>query len=217
MDGSIDVAPPDAAAEKVSAPDSTTGDSANSQAEDKPDNSASEQAADKADDKADDLAAALAEAARAYHLRAEARERVIDNLHAEVERLRVGERNLLLRPVIVDLQKLRDDLARQAAGLPEQVTRAQMADLLDSFALSVEQALERCGTVPVRPEVGDSFSARAHRAVKVVAAASAEEDGTVAAVVADGYLDTRTDRVTTPARVHVRRWTPPAEPESTDV
>ena len=142
----------------------------------------------------------------AGHARAEARERVIDHLHAEVERLRVGEQGLLLRPVITDLQSLRTDLLRQAETLPAQVDAAQVRELLESFALSAEQALERCGTLPVRPAAGDKYSAREHSAVRVVDAETEEEHETIVEVVSDGYLDTRTGRVTVPARVSVRRW-----------
>ncbi|MEV6239112.1 nucleotide exchange factor GrpE [Lentzea sp. NPDC051838] len=148
----------------------------------------------------------LVEQTRAHHTRAAAREKVIDNLHEEVQRLRVGEQALLLRPVVVDLQTLRNDLLRQARTVPAELSARQVADLLESFALSVEQALERCGCTPVRPEPGTPFSARDHRAVKVVAAASSDEDQTIAEVVADGYFDANLDRVTTPARVHVRKW-----------
>lgn len=162
----------------------------------------------------------LVEQVRAHHARAHARERVIDRLHAEVERLRTGEQGLLLRPVVTDLQRLRTDLLHQAATLSPRVDQKQAAALLESFALSVELALERCGSVPIRPSVGAEFSAREHRAVKLVEAASPEEDGTIAAVVADGYLDTSIDRVTVPARVHVRCWrpleqSPPAPPVET--
>ena len=162
----------------------------------------------------------LVEQVRAHHARAHARERVIDRLHAEVERLRTGEQGLLLRPVVTDLQRLRTDLLHQAATLSPRVDQKQAAALLESFALSVELALERCGSVPIRPSVGAEFSAREHRAVKLVEAASPEEDGTIAAVVADGYLDTSIDRVTVPARVHVRCWrpleqSPPATPVET--
>jgi len=162
----------------------------------------------------------LVEQVRAHHARAHARERVIDRLHAEVERLRVGEQGLLLRPIVTDLQRLHADLLHQARTLSPQLDRQQAASLLESFALSVELALERCGSVPIRPSVGAEFSAREHRAVKLVEAASPEEDGTIAAVVADGYLDTSIDRVTVPARVHVRCWrpleqSPPAPPVET--
>ncbi|HKS48325.1 MAG TPA: nucleotide exchange factor GrpE [Amycolatopsis sp.] len=158
--------------------------------------------------------AGLADEMRGQHARAEARERVIDQLHTEVERLRVGEEGILLRPVVTDLQRLRADLLHQARTLPAELGPEQAAKLLESFALSVELALERCGSVPVRPEIGAAFSPREHRAMKVVEAASEEEDGTIAEVVADGYLDTKTNRVTAPSRVHVRRWTSAENPES---
>jgi molecular chaperone GrpE (heat shock protein) len=159
----------------------------------------------------------LVEQVRGHHARAQARERVIDQLHLEVERLRVGEQGLLLRPVITDLQRLRTDLLRQAATLPPQIGQQQAAELLESFALSVELALERCGSVPIRPSIGTEFSAREHRAVKLVPAAGPEEDGAIAVVVADGYLEVSSGRVTVPARVHVRRWTPPDEPTQADL
>jgi molecular chaperone GrpE len=158
----------------------------------------------------------LAEQASAYHRRADARERVIDKLHAEVERLRVGEQGLLLRPVTIDLQRLRDDLLRQAGGLPEVVTRDQVSGLLESFALPVEHVLERCGVQVVRPTVGDAFSPREHRAVDIEPAESADQDATVAQVISDGYHDTSLDRTTTPARVRVWRWTP-EQPDNADV
>lgn len=154
--------------------------------------------------------AGLHEQTRAYHARAEARERVIDQLHAEVERLRVGEQSVLLRPVVADLQHLRGDLLRQAETLPQDVTREQAARLLESFALTVELALERCGSEPVRPSVGEPFSPREHRAVGVIDAQRPDQDGTVGAVVAEGYRDTAADRVVVPAKVKVLRWNQPA-------
>lgn len=153
---------------------------------------------------------ALREQERAHHARAEARERVIDHLHAEVERLRIGAQAVLLRPVVADLQHLRDDLLRQAGALRDDITREQAAELLASFAFSVQLALERCGSVPVRPSVGDPFSPREHRAVAALDARRPEQDGTIGAVLADGYRDTVNDRVTVPARVHVLRWHQPA-------
>lgn len=150
----------------------------------------------------------LRQQVQVYHVRAEARERVIDQLHAEVERLRVGEQGLVLRPVVIDLQNLRADLLRQARTLPTATGREQVVELLESFALSVELALERCGSVPVRPEQGAKFSAREHRAVKVVEASREDEDGTIAEVLADGYRDAGSERVLVAAKVHVRRWIP---------
>jgi hypothetical protein len=158
----------------------------------------------------------LAGQLRAHHARAQARERVIDHLHDEVQRLKVGERSLSLLPVVTDLQHLRMDLLRQAITLPEQVSRMQAAELLESFALSVELTLERCGVVPIRPEVGAGFSPREHRAVKVLSTNSQDLHERIAEVVAEGYQDLTAVRVTVPARVHVWRWEPASDPVSVD-
>lgn len=160
-----------------------------------------------------DLVTGLTAEVREHHTRAAARERIIDNLHAELERLRAGERNLLLRPVVTDLQNLRKDLLQHVRKLPGEMGRDQVAGLLESYALSVELALERCGSVPIQPTAGEPFSAREHRAIKVIRTGLPAQDGTVAEVTADGYRDTETGRVTTPARVHIYRLEDAADPQ----
>lgn len=143
----------------------------------------------------------------AGNARAAARERVIDRLHDENQQLRQGERQGVLRPVVTDLYRLRDDLLRQAAELPADFGPAQAAALLVSYAQTVELALERAGVFMVRPEAGEPFDARLHRAQGVVPAAEPEADATVAEVLRDGYRDAATDRVLSPAAVVVARWT----------
>jgi molecular chaperone GrpE (heat shock protein) len=139
--------------------------------------------------------------------RAVAHERLIERLHDENQRLRAGERQLVLRPVLVDLQRLRNDLLREADTVPEGRTAAQAAALLTSFAHSVEQVLERGGVLVVRPKVGEVFDPAQHQAVDVVHVDEGE-DGTIARAVSDGYRDTVTDRMLTPASVVVRRRIP---------
>lgn len=146
--------------------------------------------------------------------RAAARERVIDRLHEENQRLRTGERQLLLRPIVVDLYRLRADLLRQAPTLPASITAEQVGALLESFAYSVEQALERCGVHPIRPAPGDEFDPRQHRATGIAPAGDLGQDGRVAEVLSDGYVDSIDGRVLTPAEVRLARWTPPAGPPS---
>src|SRR5262249_54500748 len=119
--------------------------------------------------------------------RAAARERVIDRLHEENQRLRAGERQLLLRPMAVDLYRLRNELLRQAATLPEDTDRTQAVNLLESFAYSVEQALERCEVYPICPPNGAEFDPQQHQATRgTVPVSDAEQDGRVAEVLADG-------------------------------
>jgi len=156
------------------------------------------------------LAAVRADLAAAND-RAAARERVIDRLYEENQRLRNGERQSLLRPVVVDLYRLRDDLLRQAPNLPERITAERMKALLESFAYSAEQALERCGVHLVRPAPGDEFDPRRHRAAGSAPTDAPDQDGRVAEVLADGYLDSVDGRVLSPAAVRLARWTPPAD------
>jgi molecular chaperone GrpE len=142
------------------------------------------------------------------HDRAQARERVIDRLHSEVERLRAGEARSLLRPAVTDLRRLRDDLTAQARSVPDTMKRAEVAALLESYADSVVLILERCGVVPVRPDQQTRLDPRQQQVADVVPTSQAELDGTIADVVMDGYAETDTGRLVAPARVTVYRHQP---------
>jgi molecular chaperone GrpE len=131
----------------------------------------------------------LAEASQAYHARAQQREEVIDHLHAEVDRLRRGERRALLRPLLAELCRLRNDLLRQAAELPADFDAGRAALLLRSYAESMELALDNSGVVSFAPGSGDAFDPRMHRRVGTEPAAEPALAGRIARVRRDGYLD----------------------------
>ena len=143
--------------------------------------------------------------------RAASRERIIDRLHEDNQKLRTGERRLVLMPVLTDLQRLRNDLLRQAATMPAEVAGDRMVRLLESYAQSVEQTLERGGVAPIRPQPGEPFDGKKHRPSDVVEATEPAAHGRIAVVLADGYEDTDSGRVLTPATVRVYRWTEPTE------
>jgi molecular chaperone GrpE len=141
------------------------------------------------------------------HDRAQARERVIDRLHTEVQACRAGEARELLRPAITDLRRLRDDLNAQAGSVPEMMARAELALLLESYAESVVLILERCGVITVRPEPLTPFDARQQQASGITETTDPGLDGAIASVVSDGYVEAGTGRQVTPARVVVYRQT----------
>jgi molecular chaperone GrpE len=144
--------------------------------------------------------------------RAATRERIIEQLHQDIEWLRSGDRHLLVRPFLTDLQRLRDDLLRQVTALTGEATTGQIAELLESFAHNVERTLARGGIDVLHPEVGSPVDASRHRVAGVVLTARAELDGTVAEVLSDGYLDTTTDRTLTSATVRAYRCTAMPDP-----
>ncbi|RAO13502.1 hypothetical protein ONO23_03715 [Micromonospora noduli] len=158
-----------------------------------------------------ELAGLRAEVARTQD-RAAAREQVIDRLHEENQRLRAGERRLLLRPLLTDLQRLRHDLLRTAAGLPTTFDATAAAEMLRSYAANLELTLERGGISVLAPAVGATFDPSTQRATATEPARDPGQDGTVAAVVLDGYHDVETGRTAVPAAVRVHRWIPDPQP-----
>jgi molecular chaperone GrpE len=157
----------------------------------------------------------LAGSAERYHARAEQREGVIDHLHAEVDRLRRGERRGLLRPVLVEVCRLRNDLLRQAADLPADFDAARASLLLRSYAESIELALEDNGVVSFAPADGDPFDPRMHRRVGGESAGDPALAGRIARVRRGGYLDVDAGSPIAPAEVILYGAVPVSQPVAT--
>jgi molecular chaperone GrpE len=145
----------------------------------------------------------LADSSQRYHARAEQREAVIDHLRDEVERLRRGERRGVLRPVLTDMCRLRDDLLNQAATLPTEFDAAKATALLRSYAETIEITLESNGVITYTPDNGDSFNPRLHRRISGAPTAEPALAGHIAAIRRDGYLDIETNSPIAPAEVTV--------------
>lgn len=145
----------------------------------------------------------VADLSQRYHARSEQREGVIDLLRSELEVLRRGERRGLLRPVLADLCRLRGDLLSQSAALPTDFNAAKAADLLRSYAETVELTLESNGVVTYVPDGGERFDPRLHRRVAGEATHDPALAGRVAGVRRDGYLDIEANSPIVPAEVTV--------------
>jgi molecular chaperone GrpE len=145
----------------------------------------------------------VAEASERYHARAEQREGVIDYLRSELDVLRRGERRGLLRPLLTDMCRLRDDLLKQADTLPPDFDAAKAADLLRSYAETIELTLESNGVVTFTPDSGDLFNPRMHRRTTGEATADATLAGHIAGIRRDGYLDIEANTPIAPAEVTV--------------
>jgi molecular chaperone GrpE len=147
--------------------------------------------------------AKVAGASERYHARAEQREGVIDFLRGELDTLRRGERRGILRPVLTDLARLREDLLKQAATLPADFDTARAADLLRSYAETIELTLESNGVVTYKPDSGEPFNPRLHRRISAEPTGDPGRAGQVAAVRRDGYLDIEANSPIAPAEVTV--------------
>jgi hypothetical protein len=145
----------------------------------------------------------LAESAQRYHVRAEQREAIIDQFSAELERLRRGERRGLLRPLLVEVCRLRADLLRQAEELPDDFDAERARLLLRSYADTVDLMLGDNGVTAYSPGAGDGFDPRAHRQAGTVPAPDGAAVGTIASVRRNGYLDVDSGAPVAPAEVVV--------------
>lgn len=145
----------------------------------------------------------IADISDRYHARAEQREGVIDYLRSELELLRRGERRGLLRPVLAELCRLRDDLLKQAATLPADFGADKAAGLLRSYAETIELTLENNGVVTYAPDSGDPFNPRLHRRVSGEPTADPAQAGHIAGIRRDGYLDIEVNSPIAPAEVTV--------------
>lgn len=149
----------------------------------------------------------IADASERYHDRAEQREGVIDHLRSELDVLRLGERRGLLRPLLTEMCRLRDDLLKQAATLPADFDATKATDLLRSYAETIELTLESNGVVTYAPDSGDPFNPRLHRRITAEPTADSALTGHVAAIRRDGYLDIESNSPITPAEVTVYKVT----------
>jgi molecular chaperone GrpE len=145
----------------------------------------------------------LAGTAERYHDRAAQREGVIDYLRSELETLRRGERRGMLRPLLTEMCRLRNDLLRQAATLPPDFDAQQAAKLLISFAETVDLILENNGVASYTPDEGDPFNPRRHRRLRGAQSAEPDQAGRIAQVLRDGYLDIEANAPIVPAEVTV--------------
>lgn len=143
----------------------------------------------------------LAIASERYHSRAQQREGVIDHLHSEVDMLRRGERRALLRPLLAEVCRLRDDLLRQADELPDDFSPDRARLLLRSYAESAEIALENSGVIAFAPGDGDTFDPRMQRRVGGKPTSDPALHGCVATVRRSGYMDIESDSPIAPADV----------------
>ena len=145
-----------------------------------------------------------------FHRRSAHRETIIDRLHAENQQFRDGLRRVVLEPVVTDLLRLYDSMAREAARLMP--VDPQTARILASFADEVELAVERCGYHLQPAAVGEAYQSGRHAPAGTVATADPALDNTVAEPLSAGLVEIETGKVRRPSRARFHRYEPPAAP-----
>jgi molecular chaperone GrpE (heat shock protein) len=126
----------------------------------------------------------------------QAKEKAIDTLTEEVRRHRAGLHFAILRPLIVDLIHLHDDLAEMAEAW--RANESAAAKTLDGFAATVEEVLARQNVTAFR--LGQpALDARQQRVVRTTTIEDPALIGSVAASVRPGFMCE--DRILRPEHV----------------
>jgi molecular chaperone GrpE (heat shock protein) len=147
------------------------------------------------------LLAGLTETVGREHERAAHRERVIDRLHEDNQRLRHGELQAALEPVRAALYRLYDLVRREAER--EMVDAAHTPRLLAAIADELAEVLARTGVERMPVEAGEAFDPARHRPAGTEDVDNAGLDGTIAKVQRAGFV--RGDRIARRAEVIVAR------------
>lgn len=124
-----------------------------------------------------------------------------DELHRENRKLRDGELQRAIAPLIRGLARVTDDLHRIRATRPDDEDLAH----IDT---RVREVLHDAGAVTLRPEVGEAFDPRVHQAVGSAPTHDGDLDRTVAEVRREG-LALEDGKLLRPADVVVHRYVEP--------
>jgi molecular chaperone GrpE (heat shock protein) len=135
------------------------------------------------------------------HDRAAHRERVIDRLHEENQRLRHNELQAAFEPVRTSLYRLYDQVRRESER--ETADPAHVPKLLAAIADELAEIIARTGVERMLVGEGDPFDPARHRPAGTRDVEDAELDGTVLTVQRAGFV--RGEKVVRRAEVIVAR------------
>lgn len=162
-----------------------------------------------ADDQAIALLTSLSDQLKETNRLSRDRELMIDRLHQENQRLKQGELQQALLPILRDLIRLYDDLKLTAANYADRAADGgeKFVKDLRCYAETVADILYRHGVEKIEAAAGEEFNSKEHKAVAVTPAAGQEQDRRISRIVHDGF---RTEaKVIRSVEVEVLRYEAP--------
>ncbi|MCZ2817259.1 nucleotide exchange factor GrpE [Modestobacter sp. VKM Ac-2984] len=143
-----------------------------------------------------------------FHDRAQAQEQVIERMQERIEDLQADQVRALLGPVATELATLHGELSEIAGRDPATMTAEQLAKEVGMLVHRVESGLELLGMETVGAAPGVAFDRRWHTATRRVPTGDPDRDGTIAAVVRQGFGAEGSTRATVMARVTIHQYDP---------
>lgn len=133
-------------------------------------------------------------------------EKVVDRLHAELQQYKGDLYAQLLRPLLLELVRIRDSMVRRVQRLQALPAEEQSVSLqeFESYAQDIGLLLENNEVEIYAAQVGQPFAPQRQRATQRMPTGHKALHGVVESTVSDGYLYGQ--RVLAPAQVAVYQY-----------
>lgn len=161
-----------------------------------------------------DLIADFTEQIRENNRLSSERERIIDWLHNENQRLKQGELQQALLPIFRDLIWLYDDLKTTTESYAEKVESNSRNPVKDfsNYCEIIKDILYRYGVEPIEAKIGEEFNPKEHKAIGTIHADDEVQDRKISKIVREGFK-TET-KIVRSVQVEVYRYIGPAVEKS---
>lgn len=137
-------------------------------------------------------------------------EKVIDRMHAELQRYKEDMYAQLVRPILLDIIEVRDSIQRMAANYLARPEGEQSIPnkTFAGYAYDLQDILEKNQVEVYRSQPGDSFTPLRQRVIKKIQTGDESLHGTLAESLSSGYA--YGGRVLSPEKIAVYLYEKPA-------
>lgn len=128
-------------------------------------------------------------------------------MHAELVESRNGLVDAIKKPLLMGLVQIYDrleDLVKINSDLPEsEVVAKKIMKTLNDIKLNCLDVLYEFDVEPIEPKAGDVFNPKVHKAIKVIATESSDNDKLISSVRQAGFINVSNSRMMRPCSVEV--------------
>ena len=116
-------------------------------------------------------------------------EKIVDQMHAELQRYKEDMYSQLVRPVLLDIIEVRDIILRMSQTYRAKAPEEQVVPLkiFSDYSYDMQDILEKNNIVIYQSKEGEAFTPIRQRVVKKVKTAAKELHGKIAESLSDGY------------------------------
>lgn len=116
-------------------------------------------------------------------------EKIVDQMHAELQKYKEDMYAQLVRPILMDIIEMRDSILRMSKAYSEKPENEQAIPLktFSDYAFDIQDILEKNNINIYKSEEGGSFTPLRQRVVKKIPTPVEELHGKIAESLSDGY------------------------------